>query len=82
MTIIGTQSCSKDGDGNYFATCQAPETVENRLRPDADGNFISITVLRVVEFILIEGPQGAVGNRFGEREGIAPEHINMLVSQG
>ena len=37
----------KDSDGNYFATCQEPETVEKGLRPDADGNFISITVLSV-----------------------------------
>ena len=35
----------KDSDGNYLATCQAPETVENGLRPGAVDNFISITVL-------------------------------------
>ena len=34
-----------DSDGNYLATCQAPETVENGLRPSAVDNFISITVL-------------------------------------
>ena len=32
-------------DGNYLAVCQARETVENRLRLDAVGNLISITVL-------------------------------------
>ena len=37
----------KDSDGNYLATCQAPETVENGLRPGAVDNFISITVLSV-----------------------------------
>ena len=36
---------AKDSDGNYLATCQAPETVENGLRPGAVDNFISITVL-------------------------------------
>ena len=35
----------KDSDGNYLATCQAPETVENGRRPGAVDNFISITVL-------------------------------------
>ena len=35
----------KDSDGNYLATFQAPETVENGLRPSAVDNFISITVL-------------------------------------
>ena len=35
----------KDGDENYLATYQAPETMETGLRPGAVGNFISITVL-------------------------------------
>ena len=38
---------AKDGDGNYLATCQAREAVENGLRLDAVGNFISVTVLSV-----------------------------------
>ena len=36
---------AKDTDGNYLAVCQARETVENGLRLDAVGNFISIAVL-------------------------------------
>ena len=38
--------------------------------------------LSVVEFFLIEGTQGAVGNRFGQGEGIASEHMDVLVYQG
>ena len=36
----------KDSDGNYLATCQAQEPVEDGLHLGAVGKFISITVLR------------------------------------
>ena len=36
---------AKDGDGNYLGMCEAPETVEDGLRPSAVGNLISITDL-------------------------------------
>ena len=35
----GARSYAKDGDGNYLATCQAQEAVENGLRLDPAGNF-------------------------------------------
>ena len=51
---------AKDTDGNYLAVCQARETVENGLRLDAVGNFISIAVLNTQRTACLVGLVGTL----------------------
>ena len=58
---------TKDSDGNYLATCQAQEPVEDGLHLGAVGKFISITVLNVAEKLAVERGGRASGSRRGFR---------------